>query len=154
MIICHFCISTLNRCKPCLTGWRLMCMSEVSLTQELTKNRFSFLFLFFSLSRLIGNGHKINQLDKSNLVDGLVCDIAVYIYLLFLFWLALRNCKYTAQFVKILCNVTHKMSYRICLSTINYGTTAKTSSTKLVVKFNSRRGIFRQPLKNYNVCNY
>ena len=62
-----------------------MCMSEVSLTQELTKNRFSFLFLFFSLSRLIGNGHKINQLDKSKLVDGMVCDIAVYIYLLFLF---------------------------------------------------------------------
>ena len=62
-----------------------MCMSEVSLTQELTKNRFSFLFLFFSLSRLIGNGLKNNQLDKSNLVDGLVCDITVYIYLLFLF---------------------------------------------------------------------
>ena len=62
-----------------------MCMSDVSVTQDLKKNRFSFLFLFFSLSRLIGNGHKINQLDKSNLVDGLVCDISVYIYLLFLF---------------------------------------------------------------------
>ena len=62
-----------------------MCMSDISVTQDLTKNRFSFLFLFFSSSRLIGNGHKINQLDKSNLVDGLVCDIAVYIYLLFLF---------------------------------------------------------------------
>ena len=62
-----------------------MCMSDVSVTQDLKKNRFSFLFLFFSSSRLIGNGHKINQLDKSNLVNGLMCDIVGYIYLLFVF---------------------------------------------------------------------
>ena len=62
-----------------------MCMSDVSVTQDLKKNRFSFLFLFFSSSRLTGNGHKINQLDKSNFVNGLMRDIAGYIYSLFVF---------------------------------------------------------------------
>lgn len=148
------CISTLNRCKTLFDRLTSHVHARYERnTRPDKKPLFVSIFIFFRRC-LIGNGHKINQLDKSNLVDGLVCDIAWYIYLLFLFWLALRDCKYTAQFVKILCNVTHKMSYRICLSTINYGTTAKTSSTKLAVKFNSRRGIFRQPLKNYNVCNY
>ena len=79
------CISTLNRCKTLFDRLTSHVHARYERnTRPDKKPLFVSIFIFFRRC-LIGNGHKINQLDKSNLVDGLVCDIAWYIYLLFLF---------------------------------------------------------------------
>lgn len=100
-------------CKERAIGVQILCgiveqvilyCKKTCLTGQLPVPRFSICFGFPTFKKCPWNKAVI----INNMLDILVCIIAVYFYSLFVFWLALQARRNTELLVKILSDTTHQ----------------------------------------------